>query len=141
MARRPSTWERLCFILEDAHQAVKISGRTRIPAGVYALDLRMEGGMHSRYWSNLGSFHKGMIWLRNVPGFEWVYLHIGNDEDDTEGCLLTGDGTDEVARTVQQSTNAYKRIYPEIARATIRGSARITIRDLDILTLPLPPLC
>ena len=30
----------------------------------------------------------GMLWLQNVENFQWVYIHIGNDDDDTEGCPL-----------------------------------------------------
>jgi len=32
-----------------------------------------------------------MLWLQNVPNFEYVYLHIGNVVENSEGCVLVGD--------------------------------------------------
>ena len=141
MQPRPDTWELLCFTCEDEHRERKVAGETRIPAGRYAIELRTTGGMHSRYLARFGSnWHHGMLWLRHVPGFTWAYIHIGNDDDDTEGCILVGEGRDEFSRTIQQSTNAYKRIYPKLVRAIAREGAWITIRDLDRPALPTPPV-
>jgi len=67
------------FTLEDTYHAIKVPGETRIPAGKYDIKLRTEGGLHNKYKAKFGSMHKGMLWLQNVPGFEWVYIHIGND--------------------------------------------------------------
>ena len=39
----------LCYTLEDEARALKVKGETRIPAGVYKIELRAEGGFHSRY--------------------------------------------------------------------------------------------
>ncbi|NIP88730.1 MAG: hypothetical protein GWN84_03285, partial [Gammaproteobacteria bacterium] len=35
--------------------------------------------------------HEGMLWIREIPNFEWVYLHCGADHEDTAGCPLLGD--------------------------------------------------
>lgn len=103
----------LCYTLEDQFNKVKIPKETRIPGGTYRLELRTEGGMHSRYKERF-PWHVGMLWLRNVPGFEWIYIHPGNDDDDTEGCILVGDA--QVSNTVKEgkiyhSVDAYRRIY------------------------------
>ena len=138
MLRGVETWELLCFVCEDEHRREKVRGETRIPAGRYQIELRDMGGMHSRYAARFGPWHYGMLWLRHVPGFSFAYIHIGNDDDDTEGCLLVGEGRDETARSVRQSTNAYKRIYPRIVTAIGAEGAWITIRDLDRAVLPVP---
>ena len=80
-----------CFTLEDPYHAVKVKGNTRIPNGIYKLGLRTEGGLHERYSEIFGNDHKGMIWLRDVPNFTYIYIHIGNTHEHTAGCPLVGD--------------------------------------------------
>ena len=105
-----------CFTLEDEYREVKVSGETRIPAGKYEIKLRTVGGMHSRY-SKRFDWHKCMLWLQDVPGFEWIYIHPGNKHEHTEGCILTGDGSHSNLiddGSVSSSVAAYERIYKEI---------------------------
>ena len=79
--------ERLCFTLEDQRRlGEKVAGETSIPLGTYEIKLRTEGGMHEKYLRQFMELpHQGMLHLQNVPDFEWVYLHIGNTDDDTLG--------------------------------------------------------
>lgn len=108
-----------CFSLEDVHRDVKVIGKTRIPAGTYDIKLRAEGGMHEKY-AALYPDHRGMLWLQNVPGFEWVYLHVGNTDHDTDGCILLGDSAQAVGR-VGDSVVAYRRVYALISNAVLAG--------------------
>ena len=74
-----------------------------------------------------------MLWVRDVPGFEYILIHIGNDAEDTEGCLLVGDSqTQNITRNgfIGSSTDAYKRIYPPIANA-IENGENVTITYID----------
>jgi len=123
----------LCFTLEDEHRDIKVSGETRIPAGTYNVTLRTWGGKHKRYLARYPNMHKGMLWVRDVPGFQYILIHVGNDEDDTEGCLLVGDSCTENLRKpgfVGASRAAYERIYPPIAKALERN-VEVTIRYID----------
>ena len=81
----------LAYTLEDEQRDVKVYGETRIPPGTYKLKLRTEGGYHSRYVSKYGDWHKGMIWVQDVPGFEYILWHTGNTDESTAGCLLLGE--------------------------------------------------
>lgn len=115
--------EFLCYVLEDQFNEPKIKGETRIPAGRYQIKLRDAGGMVVRYKKRF-SWHSGMLHLQNVPGFEWVYAHVGNKDDDTDGCLLLGDGqvSNVVDRgQVSSSVSAYRRIYEYISEAIAAG--------------------
>ncbi len=105
--------------LEDPRQVAKIHGNTRIPAGDYAIKLRREGGMHPQYAKNFPKVHKGMLWLQDVPGFEYVYIHIGNSPKDTLGCILVGQSSGD--NFIYSSRAAYLSIYPDIANAIERG--------------------
>ncbi len=121
-----------CFTMEDQPNEPKIPGHTRIPAGRYKIELRTEGGMFKRYGDRF-SWHVGMLWLRDVPGFKWVYIHYGNYHGDTDGCILTGDGCQSNVLDdgmVMSSINSYKRLYLEIIEAMSAGEeVWITIED------------
>jgi len=123
----------LCFTLEDEHRTVKVKGETRIPAGTYDIRLRAEGGMHPKYKARFGDLHQGMLWLQDVPGFEWVYIHVGNTDDHTEGCILVGEGA--MAKpgkmSVQASRDAYRRLALAVMDPAAAGDLRITIKDRD----------
>lgn len=124
--------ELICFTLEDERRDVKVAGETRIPAGRYCIELRTDGGMHAKYSKRFPNEHKGMLWLRNVPGFEWVYFHIGNTEDETNGCILLGETRDEYKMRVGQSTNAYPHVYWRIVEALQRAEpVWVTVQDYD----------
>ena len=139
MVKRDNTWEHLCFVCEDPAQDTKIAGKTRIPAGRYEIKLRREGGMNARYAAKHLQ-HDGMLWLQDVPGFEWIYIHIGSTALDTSGCLLVGEGRNEDGCWVHHSRSAYETIYPEIAAAVKDEGAWITVRDLDQPQWPRPPV-
>lgn len=117
-----------CFTLEDTFREVKIDGETRIPSGSYEIKLRTEGGMNGRYSKKYGSDHKGMLWLQDVPGFEWVYIHVGNFAKDTEGCLLVGTScdSDKGNQSIGASVDAYKKLYAKVATA-IESGEEVTI--------------
>ena len=122
----------LCYMLEDQFNEPKIPGETRIPPGRYEIKLREEGGMYGRYTKRF-DWHRGMLWLQDVPGFEWVYIHVGNKDDDSEGCLLTGDGQISNVNErgqVTSSVAAYKRLYSDIVHSIVLGDrVWITIED------------
>jgi hypothetical protein len=125
-----------CFVCEDEPRAVKVAGETRIPAGRYALKLRTIGGKHERYLAKFGApWHAGMLWLQDVPGFEYVEIHPGNDQSDTDGCLLpglTGFLHDDGGGHLGNSVLAYQKIYPPIRDALLTGRAVwITVTDRD----------
>lgn len=122
----------LCYMLEDQYNEPKIPGETRIPAGRYQIKLRNEGGMIKRYKARF-PWHKGMLWLQDVPNFQWVYIHVGNKDDDTDGCLLVGDG--QISNTTERgmvttSVTAYRRLYEMIVPLIEAGEeVWITIED------------
>ena len=111
------------FTLEDTFNEPKIPGNTRIPAGTYEIKLRTEGGMHSKYSTKYGDKHEGMLWLQDVPNFEWVYIHTGNTHDHTEGCLLVGTSCDASygKQSIGNSVMKYKDIYAQVVAALHRG--------------------
>ena len=125
--------ELLSLCLEDVFRDVKIPSETRIPAGTYQIKLRAEGSTYERYVAKYGARHKkGMLWLQNVPNYEWIYIHIGNKHADTAGCLLVGGGIMTVLalnRMIINSEVTYLHIY-ERAVELVEG-AGLAIQILD----------
>ncbi|MEY2758652.1 MAG: hypothetical protein RIR33_2430 [Pseudomonadota bacterium] len=123
-----------CYTLEDKHRdGEKVHGETRIPAGTYRLELYPHGTrFHPKYLEAYGAeFHKGMLRVCDVPGFDGVLIHKGNYHDDTEGCLLLGsskisgrsnrDKSGNNCIAVGSSEGAYKSFYPKVRDALLRG--------------------
>ena len=125
-----------CYGLEDEYRDVKVMHETCIPEGEYEIKLRTEGGFHSRYVAKYGDFHKGMLHVQDVPGFEYILIHTGNTDEHTSGCLIVGDSQENNQLKkdgfIGRSTQAYKRIYPAIAQALLDGEeVTITYTDYD----------
>lgn len=57
----------------------KEKGRTAIPAGKYQITLE-----------NSSRFGPDTMTVNDVDGFEYIRIHAGNTQFDTEGCLLVG---------------------------------------------------
>lgn len=127
----------LCYTLEDEHRDEKVYGETRIPAGEYRVSLRRTGGFHKRYSKRFPTIHDGMLWVRDVPNFEYILIHCGNTDEHTAGCLLLGDTQEnnQVKKNgfVGHSTRAYFRVYPYILDAMERGQ-EVTILYTDFDT-------
>ena len=91
-------------------QRVKIKGETAIPAGRYQV---------KRTWSP--KYKRMMALVCDVPGFQGIRVHAGNDDDDTEGCLLPGLSRDVKAGTVAKSKVAADWLDGEIAKVETAG--------------------
>lgn len=124
----------LCYTLEDERRAFKVKGETRVPAGTYKIELRTEGGFHGRYSKKYPGVHIGMLHIQDVPNFEYILIHTGNTDEHTAGCLIVGDAQENnkiiADGFVGKSVNAYKRIYPSIAKAIKQGE-EVTITYID----------
>ena len=114
-----------CFSLEDTYRSQKVKGQTRIPCGNYNLALRMSPKFTPR-------FNHEMIWLQNVPGFEFILIHPGNKESDTDGCILVGQ---QVFRNeaLTSSRAAYDKLYDRLGPAIKEAQKPVifSIVDLD----------
>jgi hypothetical protein len=124
-----------CFTLEDEVRDVKVHSETAIPLGEYEIKLRTEGGFHSKYTARYGAMHKGMLWLQDVPNFQWILIHTGNTDSHTAGCLLVGETQQDLDKGkdgfVGGSGDAYKKMYPKVANALLSGE-KVTIKYSNI---------
>ena len=129
----PEGREFLAYTLEDEWREEKVSAETRIPEGTYDVKLRTTGGFHSRYAAKFGDWHKGMLHVQDVPGFEYILIHTGNTDEHTMGCLLVADSsTQNITKDgfIGASVSAYERIYPSLAQWLLDGNI-LTITYID----------
>lgn len=119
-----------CFTLENPFQETKIPGKTRIPNGIYELAIKESSPMSDKYKKRYPDMHNGMIWIKNIPNFESVYIHVGNTPNDTEGCILVGE-TFSLDGMLASSSVAYIDLYEKIID-TIKSSKQfIAIGELN----------
>ena len=117
------------YTCEDEKREDKVMHETRIPAGRYEIKLRTFGGHHERYKVKF-PWHRGMLWLQDVPKFKDILIHIGNDEGDTSGCLLVGKTANLLKGTIAQSTVCYTELYKAVIKEIEKGKKIfITIED------------
>jgi hypothetical protein len=129
------------YTLEDQFNEVKIQKETRIPAGKYEIIINRTETPKTKAYQVRYNWFKYHLQLANVPGFQGIYIHIGNTDRDTEGCLLMADnaGNNVIGDNgISSSTECFKRFYNDLYnwldhRATEKGKydnqAFITILD------------
>lgn len=130
-----------CYTLEDARRKVKVHGQTCVPEGTYDLRVREVGGFSARYAARFRDIHKGMIEVTNVPNFGDILVHMGNDHEDTSGCLLLGTSvlcTPEGEFIVLGSGKAYRAWYPAMIEGVLRGDAKIQYVVQGRVDVPVP---
>jgi len=119
----------ICFTLEDQHQALKIPGETRIPAGRYYINRRRRGKFYEAYKARWQ--HDYALEIIGVPQFTDVLIHTGNTDDHTAGCVLVGITADaSIEATIGKSRAAYLMVWQSINAAFDRDEkVRINIID------------
>lgn len=130
---------RFCETLEDKDRglfqtdylaqikSVKVYGETAIPVGSYRVTLSVISPKYAgvQWYKDLCGGK--MPRLLNVPGFEGILIHPGNNALQSYGCVLVGRNTKVGELTESKAT--FKKLYAKMRAAWDRGET-ITI---DIL--------
>ena len=113
-----------CVTLEDVVRDIaddgsgKVQDATAIPAGAYKVIINMS--------PRLG---KPMMRLLDVPHFDGILIHSGNDDTNTKGCILVGqvvDGPDHI----HGGSLALPVLQAQVAKALAAGEdVSIVITD------------
>lgn len=118
------------FTLEPPNRKTKILCNTCIPAGIYELGLRFDSPMATHYRDKFGTQHKGMIWLLDVPGYEYVYFHVGNTAKDTDACILVGEQVKASELSVGISNDSYSMLFPVVYALMLTGDVFLSVEDI-----------
>jgi hypothetical protein len=113
--------EFFCDTIEDTVRELgaKVPGETAIPYGRFKIELRKIGKMTRKYKRRFPAIHKGMLWLRNVLNFKYIYIHVGNKPEDSLGCILVGEKS--APGLVGNSNETYAKLYPILTEAMESG--------------------
>jgi len=122
-----------CFTLEDEYREEKVKGETRIPAGTYTVKFReSESPMTEKYRARY-DFFKYHLHVQNVTNFQFIYIHAGNKDDHTDGCLLLGDSANNNQIDdgfIGHSRQAFERVYKKVSKALKEGEP-VNIEYID----------
>lgn len=133
--------------VEDEKRDVKVKGETRIDNNTYIMALRNSPRFSAEYYrddnGNLilakqrntpqlqAQYHTAheMIWVKDVPNFEFILWHWGNTDLDTDGCYIVGSsfGVVNGRDGVIGSRTKYLEIYPIIWRSIKFGKTPVTV--------------
>lgn len=118
-----------CYGLENIPRPVKIRGETAIPAGLYPLGFNRDGAMNGRYYDDYPKMHQGMLEIRDIPNFSYVYFHKGNSYKQTAGCILVGSQyvLEDGDYRLLASGIAYKKLYPLVTELMARGLVDVLV--------------
>ena len=118
-----------CDTLEDYDRIYfggsKVSGKTAIPCGRYEVVLNNYSpkfGNREPYKSLCGGCVPLIV---NVPNFSGVRIHIGNSENDTDGCPLVGRNT--VVGRVTDSKAAFTMLMNKYLTPARKRSEKVFI--------------
>lgn len=104
-----------CVTLEDTDRhleddpSAKIQNETAIPRGTYNVVKHMSP-----------HFNRFVPMLENVPNYTTVYIHWGNSDVDTDGCILVGTTVTNID-FISQSVLAFNNLYEKIENAWNSG--------------------
>lgn len=119
--------QHFCYTLEDEVREIpgvpvekwKISEKTAIPVGRYKMEL-----------VNSTRFGADTFSLIDVPGFVTIRIHRGNDDANTEGCILVGDKMAPAADdggNLEESTPALARLKEKLVPILKEGKEEVWI--------------
>lgn len=118
------------FTLEDEQRTKKVNGETRIPAGLYFIKFQKIVTPKTISYRNRYDWFSFHLQIMNVPGFTNVYLHVGNYDTDTDGCVLLGLTADAELGTIGKSVKAFKSFYLKVAPILEKGE-QVSLRILN----------
>ena len=125
------------YTIEDEARVIKVPGETCIPAGLYEVKKRKEDTPLTKKYQDKYKWFDYHLELQGVEGFKSIYIHVGNTEKHTDGCILVGETANLNTQTkgfIGGSALAYERIYADVSSALLnKDKVFIEIRDVKAM--------
>ena len=89
---------------------VKIKHETAIPVGMYYVDMNTISPKYSNFakYPYAKPYNGKMPRILNIPGYDGVLIHPGNNKNHTSGCILVGEN--KVKGQVINSQATWKKL-------------------------------
>lgn len=129
------------YVVEDEVRKVKVKGETAIWNGIYPLKSRYSPKFSKEfYWNGkilitkseylklkdkTGFKEHELIWITPINQFEFVLIHWGNTDLDSDACLIVGskigiiNGREGVLNSRKYYKKFYEKVFPRLQGATI----------------------
>lgn len=103
--------------LEDIKKK-KVYSETAIPTGKYRISMKRKSPKYSqkKQYEKCGGY---VPYLRDVPGYSGILIHIGNWPTESAGCILVGEN--KVRGGVVNSTTWFWKLYDILKAADERN--------------------
>lgn len=126
-----------CFLLEDELRNVKVQGETCFQEGFYELKIKKVLTPLTKRYRDKYEWFEYFIEITGVQDFSHLYYHIGNDDDDTEGCPLLGQTMDTKKKNgwIGRSTAAYKAFYKKIY-PRLKSGEQVFVNVINLVPEP-----
>ena len=108
-----------CFTLEDEQRDVKVKGETRIDAGTYPIKFKKNVTNLTKKYRARFKWFKWHLHITDLPRHTNVYIHIGNTDEHTAGCILVGEKA--YKNTIGYSVKAYTKLYKKLSGLLDKG--------------------
>ena len=130
------------YVVEDEVRSVKLHGETAIWEGTYPLASRFSPRFSKEfYWNGQYLISKSeynelefkglykpheLIWVQNVKYFQYILMHWGNTDLDSEGCLIVGskigiiNGREGVMNSRKYYKKFYEAVFPNLKGSTLK---------------------
>ncbi|MFW5721102.1 MAG: DUF5675 family protein [Bacteroidota bacterium] len=123
------------LIIDDKKWYTMENYAKRIKDGDYLLTFRNYGGMYQEYNNSNGIYQRvaevqnggGMI-EAIVPNRTAILFHIGNFPQDSEGCILLGEGRE--SNYIKNSVDAYIQFYNTVSYMMKMKDTILSIEEL-----------
>lgn len=98
-----------------------------IPADVYEVGFRREDTPLTKEYRERYDYFEYHIEIKNVPGRDYIYIHVGNTIEDLDGC--TSVGRSAGVYYVNNSFSTYERLYKRLYKDLENYNVSINIID------------
>lgn len=126
----------ICYTLEAGKQASNTHLPFRIPAGTYVFGFhKTETPLTTIYRQQYNWFSSHLV-IQDVPGFDTVFLYLGEPENRHQGCVQIADSlnNESLSNSLADSIKAYQRLYEKVTEITNKGE-QLHISVYDEATL------
>ena len=124
-----------CYGLENPWTVAKQPGHSRIPEGRYRIRFREAESPMTLRWRERHPWFHWHIELQDVPDYQHVYIHEGNQPVNTDGCPVVGNQLNNIHRSAPflgDSVSAFRALYAKISQALEDGEeVWINVRSIE----------